>query len=107
MQDVSFARAVFNAIPDNHSYLEIVVHGGQFMIQPLRLLLPGEGDIAARWKNILEGADPQYFGPSGSQCFVIEGKEVDLEDKQDPFYLKARAVIMADQVTAVVERWIG
>ena len=108
MQDVSFARAVFNAIPDDHSYLEIVVTGGQFLIQPQRLLLQGEGEaVTTRWKNILDNADTKYFGASGSDCFVIEGKEVDIGDKQDPFYLKARAVISADHVTAVVERWIG
>ncbi len=108
MQDVAFARAVFNAIPDDHSYLEVFVGGGSFMIQPTKLLLPGEGDMFQnRWRHILHDADAKYFGPSGSDCFVIVGKEVDIEDKQDPFYLQARAVVTVSDVTAVVERWIG
>lgn len=108
MQDVAFAKAVFNAIPDDHSYLEVVVSGGTFLIQPLKLLLPGDdGTAKSRWKTILAEADDKYFGASGCDCFVIEGREVDLEDKQDPFYLKARAVVDVSQVNAVVEKWIG
>jgi hypothetical protein len=60
-----------------------------------------------RWKNVIEQAESDYFGPSGCDCFIIEGKEVDLDDKQDPFYLRARAVVDVTQVTAVVEKWIG
>ena len=108
MQDLAFVRAVFNAIPESHSYLEVVSHGGSFLIQPEKLLVPGEGDtISPHWKSMLRNRDEAHYGSSGCDCFIIEGREVDLDDKQDPFYLKARAAIDASQVTAVVEKWIG
>ncbi|MEM7755001.1 MAG: hypothetical protein AAF297_05130 [Planctomycetota bacterium] len=108
MQDIAFLKAVFNAIPINESYLEVYVDGGMFRIQPQKLLLPGElGNLPPKWKNIIDETDASYFAPSGSNCFVIEGFEVDLDDKQDPFYLKARAVLDVNHVNAVVEKWIG
>ena len=108
MQDIAFLKAVFNAIPENESYLEVFTDGGMFRIQPQKLLLPGdEGDLPPRWKNIIADTEASYFGASGSNCFIIEGFEVDLEDKQDPFYLKARAVVDVERIDAVIEKWIG
>ncbi|MEM1186564.1 MAG: hypothetical protein AAGI53_16365 [Planctomycetota bacterium] len=108
MNDIAFLKAVFSAIPENESYLEVFVDGGMFRIQPQRLLLPGDPDsVPPKWKHVIDETDKSYFGPSGGKCFIIEGNEVDLGDKTDPFYLKSKAVLDVDHVNAVVERWIG